>query len=731
MVDTPPLAPAEPSLNILLQERYQLIRRIGQGGMGQVYEALDTRLGHVVAIKQTLPGPLDDIAPEDDPLRRAFEREARILASLRHPALPVVSDFFTEDNAQYLVMQYIPGEDLWALMQHSEKAFSIDQVLEWADTLLDVLDYLHTHQPPILHRDIKPQNLKLTPRGEIILLDFGLARGATTIQSRMSTGGSLVAYTPQYAPMEQIRGLPIGARSDLYALAATLHHLLTGQLPASAIERAAAALEGRPDPLVPAISLNPEIPQTVNDLIKRAMSPRVEERPANAAAMRAILRRVYRPSRQMITTPAIQSRMAPGDLAPLATYTVPAPAALAEAESTHAPAERLAALWSRLGTLASSLPPWARRREVVFAGVGALTLAIGLSLGMPRGPASPAQASDAPIAELQRPAIQRSAELIPTATLVDPATRSGYQRAIETLSAAISVHPEDVRNYLSRAEAHLALKNFSGALADYDRVIELQPADPAGYLGRATAYAAQHSYALAIDDYTRALAIDTTLANALAGRAQALVAQGDNARAIDDYDRFLELRPSDPAGYLGRGTTYLQARAFRQALADLNQAIALRPNLIEAYIQRGLTHVGLEEYDLALSDYDRAIQIQPDNAEAYLQRGRASFYQRAYERAISDYNHLLELRPGSAVGLYNRGLAYSARGDQAQAVADFTAYLRLHPDDADIYLYRAMAYTRLGQRANAATDLRRCIELSNDPALRAQAERQLKTLGQG
>ena len=137
--------------------------------MGAVYEAVDQRLDTTVALKETLFA--------DERLRKQFEREARLLARLHHPALPRVSDHFSEDDGQFLVMQFIPGDDLSEMMTRKRSPFPANQVLTWADQLLDALDYLHTQDPQIVHRDIKPQNLKLTSRGQIILLDFGLAKG--------------------------------------------------------------------------------------------------------------------------------------------------------------------------------------------------------------------------------------------------------------------------------------------------------------------------------------------------------------------------------------------------------------------------------------------------------------------------------------------------------------------------------------------------------------------------
>ncbi len=268
--------------NTLLQNRYLIGRHIGQGGMGAVYEARDQRLGNAVALKQTLLG--------GEQFSKAFEREARLLAGLRHPALPRVSDHFNDVDGQFLVMEFIPGADLATMLDQRGGPFPLDQVLGWADQLLDALDYLHTQQPPVIHRDIKPQNLKLTARGEIILLDFGLAKGLNMALTQPDSAVSIFGYTAQYAPLEQIQGTGTDPRSDLYSLAATLYHLLTGTLPANALARATAIVNRQPDPLRPVHEVAPLVPPAVGAALMQALALGPGERPASAAALRTMLR---------------------------------------------------------------------------------------------------------------------------------------------------------------------------------------------------------------------------------------------------------------------------------------------------------------------------------------------------------------------------------------------------------------------------------------------------------
>jgi len=266
---------------MLLQERYRVLEHIGRGGMGSVYLAEDLRLHTTVALKQMLVS--------GERLSDAFNREAQLLAALRHPSIPRVIDHFIDQNGQFLVMEYIPGDDVGTLLAKRQQPFGLTDVLLWADQLLAALDYLHNHSPPVIHRDIKPQNLKLTAKNEIILLDFGLAK----MSLAGVTGGqndSIFGYTPHYAPLEQIQGQGTDARTDLYALAATLHHLLTSSMPVDAVTRAGSLVNEEPDPLLPASELNPQVPPAIAAVLMQAMSQKANLRPQSAAEMRESLR---------------------------------------------------------------------------------------------------------------------------------------------------------------------------------------------------------------------------------------------------------------------------------------------------------------------------------------------------------------------------------------------------------------------------------------------------------
>ncbi len=284
--------------NTLVHNRYRVDRLIGQGGMGAVYKATDERLGHIVALKQMLVS--------DPAMSKAFEREAKILAGLRHAGLPKVTDYFTYNNEKFLVMEFIEGKDLGEMLEQRGTPFPVDEVIGWAKQVLQTVEYLHRQNPPVIHRDIKPQNIKQTTDGQIVLLDFGLAKNSVGQQPGAKQPVSIIGYTAEYAPLEQIQGGTIGPQSDLYALAATLYQLLTKTPPPGSLQRAGSVMNNIPDPLRPAHEINPLIPTAISAVLEQALSLQIDKRFATATDMLAAFIAIYQASTGRMHTSQLQ-----------------------------------------------------------------------------------------------------------------------------------------------------------------------------------------------------------------------------------------------------------------------------------------------------------------------------------------------------------------------------------------------------------------------------------------
>ncbi len=284
--------------------------------MGAVYEAHDNVFDTSVALKEVtinLSSAYDTKAQEMAQL--AFEREAKILARVNHENIPHVKDYFTEEDGQFLVMELVDGDDLGKLLMQRRSAFPVASIIEWTDKVLDALDYLHSMIPPVIHRDIKPQNLKLTSRKKIKLLDFGIAKGTESTVANTVTNQTFIAATLNYSPLEQMLrvldptflavithkyGEKIDAvleqnadfRTDLFSLGATMYHLATNVSPAEAVKRAIDIWDGKPDPLENPSKLNPEISKEFSDFLLKSMEIRRENRFASADEMQKALHKI-------------------------------------------------------------------------------------------------------------------------------------------------------------------------------------------------------------------------------------------------------------------------------------------------------------------------------------------------------------------------------------------------------------------------------------------------------
>ncbi|MFZ5908496.1 MAG: serine/threonine protein kinase [Chloroflexota bacterium] len=289
----------------VLRGRYQIRERIGQGGMGCIYLAEDLRLsGRLCAVKEVR---YDRALPEKilQQAREQFFREATVLARLDHPNLPKVSDFFYIGPRDYLVMDYVPGNDLRDLMLEARrhKTFLLEKdVLRWANQLADALTFLHNQQPSIVHRDIKPSNLKLTPNGLLKLVDFGLVKimAPEEITITIIHGQGTALYTP----LEQYGGdgLHTDVRSDIFAFGATLYHLLTNEPPADARKRFLL-----PESLLPPRQVNPSLSLRTERAVLWAMALHPDERPSSIEILRQALLGYHEPP----TLPVVVSQPEP------------------------------------------------------------------------------------------------------------------------------------------------------------------------------------------------------------------------------------------------------------------------------------------------------------------------------------------------------------------------------------------------------------------------------------
>ena len=316
---------------VLQQGRYLIIDEFTQNGINGGYKAYDTVLETNVLLQETRVD-LEQVTTfaQMETIKSAFANEARILTELKHESLAQVHNYFAEVNRQYLVAEHIDGEFLSELFEKNKRPFSLEKAAQIAERLLDALDYLHTGMPPIVHRSIKPQDIKLTSDGKVKLLIFGITENSGAKAKIDFTNPTFDTANLHYLPLEQIwEGLDVAsqkvvansydersrqileqapdARSDIYSLAATLYHMLTARRPIDALERSIEILEGNPDPLPSASQINPEIPTEISTVLTKALEIKRENRFSSAAVMRQVLQNAMSQTKVLVAEPAIES----------------------------------------------------------------------------------------------------------------------------------------------------------------------------------------------------------------------------------------------------------------------------------------------------------------------------------------------------------------------------------------------------------------------------------------
>jgi serine/threonine-protein kinase len=281
--------------------RYQLGELLGRGGMADVRKAVDTRLGRVVAIKRLRT----DLAT-DDTFQARFRREAQSSAALNHPAIVAVYDTGEERAPDgtvrpYIVMEHVEGRTLRDVLREGRKILP-ERALEITSGVLSALDY--SHRAGIIHRDIKPGNVMLTPAGDVKVMDFGIARAMSDAATSMTQTAAVVG-TAQYLSPEQARGETVDTRSDVYSAGCLLYELLTGRPPFVGDSPVAVAVQHVREPAVPPSHLDADLPEAIDAIAMKALTKRIDERYQSASQMRHDIERYLagRPVQAVLTPP--------------------------------------------------------------------------------------------------------------------------------------------------------------------------------------------------------------------------------------------------------------------------------------------------------------------------------------------------------------------------------------------------------------------------------------------
>lgn len=574
----------------VLDNRYKLVEDeasrkpwdkhvLGKGGMGAVYLAHDMRLNCAVAVKQTTVS--SDILELN-----AFRREASLLANLSHPAIPRVQDYFDDNNSYFLVMELVRGDNLEEARNKRGGKLPFEEVLHIAFQLLDTLNYLHTQTVPIIHRDIKPLNLKLTAHAQLKLLDFGLAKGSaglmTTHLDSLLKGG-----TPGYAPPEQLKYFSTDARSDLYSTAATLYHLAVGERPAHClIDREFAIQKGMPDPLRLANEINPNVPPEFALILRQALSLSPDERPASAAEMKKQLtdwqKAEIEDQRRADEAERIRLQKE------------------IEEAQRQAEAERKLRLEEQKKreehnkSANNNLPMTLAGASLVGTVVIGLMVLSNFSFNNTNSNNGNIYSSPTPITKSSLPLTISSPFTIPS-----------------PFSSIAAASPSPTIDYFQRGyECNVEKKDYDCAIINYSKYIELNPNNVVAYHNRGNAYANKGNYEQAIKDYNKAIELNPNYAEAYYGRGYVYNNKSDYEQAIKDYTKAIELSPQNAGAYNNRGIAYKNKGNYEQAIKDYTKAIELKQDDPLYYQNRANALEKKGEITKAQADRRKAVELE-------------------------------------------------------------------------------------------------------------------------
>jgi len=676
------LAQAEMVGEILLH--YRITERLGAGGMGEVWKAVDTHLGREVALKVMLPEDARDAVSVS-----RFLREARSASALNHPNIITIYEANTARNIPFIAMEYVRGAALNQLLR--DGPLSLTRSLEVALQICAALQHAHDHG--IVHRDLKPGNIMRTTAGAVKVLDFGLAKRTKadpfdadpTITAPLTVAGVTVG-TLAYMSPEQAMGEDVDARSDVFSFGVVLYEMLSNTRPFEASSKVGAVrriLNAEPAPLR---DLVPGIPAALERVVLRCLEKEPGDRYASATGVASDLQQVL-------------SAIAQAEAASTATMAV-----------------------------VSARGRFALRRAGMAALIAVLLVVFGaaaLRYLPPLFRTRPPEAANA-IAYASEYDAYRAAR-----GFLDRYDKKGnLDRAVEALEAAVRLNPNYALAYAGLSEAYLRRNAVKPdpqeqrlARDAADKAVGLNPDLAAAHVARGMALADSREIsdrAAAADEFEKALELDPKSSSANWGLAKAAAASGDSMAAEAAYRKAILLAPGAwiPVGEYG--VFLFRAARYREAAETWEQARAAAPDNVRILTILGGAYHMLDLYEDAASAFQRALEIEP-SAQVYTNLGTSRFFQGRYADAVTAMQKALELNGGSR-SLYWGNLADAYRWAPGQRAKSLEAYrhaielvrqeIQSAPGDSDLNASLAVYLAKSGDREGAGRQLDRLAKLS-------------------
>ena len=548
----------------LIKSRYKIKDILCESVQQGIYIAEDEHQNKDVVLKLLyLSGINQDKAKA---VEVGFKKEARRLLHLNHPSIPKTVDFFCDNQRCCLVMDYLKGQDIQAIMNNRhETPLPQSQVMRWLVQILDAMDYLHSQSPPIILRDFKPGHVLVGEGDRVFILDFGIFQNYLLAENRGMLG------TAGFSAPEEYKGFA-DPRSDIYSLGAVLHYLLTGINPSSP--------DNPPFTFTMIRKVSPYITEPMEELVMKMLRMKMEERYQSVkqimAAMKGLFSNVGK-SRGLFSRGIAQYNKGEYDQA-LKTFSR---AIVVNPENAKSYLWR-GMCYEKQFDYTNAEKDYTRALNIDKHYLSALC---------------------------NRGEIYYN--------------RGEFEKSWDDYDRAISLDPSYAEAYKGRGLAAKELGDFKDAVIDFNFAIEIDPGYDEAFLWRGLTYYTTGEFGLAIEDFDRAIEINPDYEDAYMGRALAYEGMGNFESSIEDNTLAIEINPDSPSAYYGRGAAYRRLGSPEYALEDLNRALKLDPEYPDAFFERGVVLYEINRLKEAINDFTSAIKLDVNYAEAYKYRGKA------------------------------------------------------------------------------------------------------------
>ena len=736
---------------ILLDNRYEIKRLIKAGGMGAVYEAHDNRFKKASCAVKEMFSPSSDDEEDKAYILKRFETEAEILHTLRHPNLPFVRDYFTWEGRYYLVMDYIEGEDLFTILKHYKKE-GIDEklVIQWAKEILDALYYLHSQSPPVVYRDLKPGNIMIrNSDNKAILVDFGIAR---TVEPECDNTKTIVG-TLVYAPEELLHGKP-EPRTDIYSLGATMHCLLTGIVPKTALS------------FGPVREINPKVSPELEKILIRALEMRASDRYRDAAEMIEALEKIpsdLNTGEELTIPPVIDestlypvcyepgpsSKVAGTDSGKLEGVSKIAGTDSGKLEGVSKVAGtdsgKLEGVSKVAGTDSGKLEGVSKVAGTDSGKLEGVSEIAGTDSGKLEGVSEIAGTDSGKInLSHKRPVIEEkplkphSVKVIPDKidksssflvrntkfiiTGIIAACLLFFFGIITVIILYVALKPVIMTYYYNKGKSFYNQGQYARAILYYDKVWFISSAPSITIKGKSLYF--QGKYGDSLKECDRAIKIDKDYSPAWNTKGEILENTGNYELAMTYYEKAITMDPNCSDAIYNKGTLLL-SKGYNEGNNYVDKAIVLYTqgkgfdqSDIHSWNKLGDALCLRKKYDKSIKCYDKSLSINMEYADTWYSKGKALYDQKKYDlakdcfnKALTYFDKELDKNPLSGVLWNQKGNAFYMKEKYRDAIKCYDKALEVIPGNPVVWANKAYAFYEQKQYDEALKYFSKSLEL--------------------